>query len=210
MFGDSEREGITRNNRFYHRELDFGLTFPSGWRIDNQADRVLAIAPGNKGIMQLTTTDLNKRISPKVFMQQRMKLKDMRDGRPIEINGLEGYTAIANGKTPWGIRRVRYAVLLRDNDAWIFAGAAKLASAMQDYDPMILKAVKSYHALSDAEKELATGKRIKLIRATANTRYATLARKSPITHLAEEQLRLLNGHYPDGEPAAASLIKIVR
>jgi hypothetical protein len=31
-----------------------------------------------------------------------------------------------------------------------------------------------------------------------------------MTHLAEEHLRLLNGHDPDGEPAAASLIKIVR
>ena len=210
VFGDSEREGISRNNRFYHRELDFALSFPEGWRIDNKADRVVAVAPGNNGIMQLTTTDLNKRISPKDFMQQRMKLKNMRDGRPIKINGLEGYTAIANGKTPWGTRRVRYAVLLRDDEAWIFAGTAKLASAMQDYDPMILKAVKSYHALSDSEKNLATGKRIEIIRATANTRYATLARKSPLTRLAEEHLRLLNGHYPDGEPTTASLIKIVR
>ena len=123
---------------------------------------------------------------------------------------MKNYTAIANGKTPWGTRRVRYAVLLRDNGVWIFAGAAKLASTMQDYDPMILRAVRSYHALSDAEKELAAGTRIKLIRATASTRYATLARKSPMTHLAEEHLRLLNGHYPDGEPAAGSLIKIVR
>ena len=210
VFGDSEREGIIRNNRFYHRELDFALTFPEGWRIENKPDRVVAVAPGNKGVMQLTTTDLNKRITPREFMLKRMKLRDMQDGRSITVKGLQGYTAIADGKTPWGTRRVRYAVLFRDNDAWIFAGAAKHSSQLQGYDPQILRAVDSYHALTSSEKQLAAGKRITLIRAKAGTRYAELARKSPITHLPGQQLRLLNDHYPDGEPAPGTLIKIVQ
>ncbi|MGB5261715.1 MAG: M48 family metalloprotease [Gammaproteobacteria bacterium] len=210
VFGDSEHEGITRNNRFYHRELDFALTFPAGWRIENKSDRVLAIAPENAGIVQLTITDLNKRISPQAFMQQRMKLQNMRSGKPIRVDGLQGYTAIANGKTPWGTRRVRYAVLFRGDKAWVFAGAAKNRNEMQDYEPAIVETIESYHALTDKEKKLAAGKRIRLITATPRTRYSNLARKSPVTHLPEDQLRLLNGHYPDGEPAPSSLIKIVR
>jgi len=210
VFGDSERDGILRNNRFYHRDLDFGLTFPADWRIDNTSDRVMAIAPENKALVQLTITDLNKRISPQAFMTQRMKLDNMKSGRAITVDGLQGYTAIANGKTPWGTRRVRYAVLFRNDKAWIIAGAAKQRSQMQDYDPVILDTVNSYHALSGKEKELAAGKRLGLIRATPGTRYADLARTSPVTHLPEEQLRLLNGNYPDGEPDASSLIKIVR
>lgn len=210
VFGNSEHEGTTRNNHFYHEELNFALTFPDGWRIDNKKDRVVAIAPGNTGMVQLTLTDLNKRITPQEFMQQRMKLDDMRDGRTITVEGLEGYTAIADGKTPWGKRRVRYSVLFRDDRAWILAGAAKKDSALADYDADIMATVKSFHALSAAEKELAAGKRLKVITASSQTRYADLARQSPLTHLPEQQLRLLNGHYPDGEPAINNRIKIVR
>ena len=210
VFGDSEREGITRNNSFYHAELDFAVTFPEGWRIDNRSDRVLAIAPENQGLVQLTRTDLNKRISPREFMRSRMKLDDMEDGRPIDVGGLEGYTAIADGKTPYGTRRVRYVVLFRNDNAWIFAGAAKNRNDTRRYDTAILDTARSFHALSAAEKQLAAGKRLKVITAGPGTRYAGLAASSPITHLAEEQLRLLNGHYPKGEPAARSLIKIVQ
>ncbi len=210
VFGDSERDGILRNNRFYHRELDFGLTFPADWRIDNKSDRVMATAPENKALVQLTITDLNKRISPQAFMTQRMKLDNMQSGRAITVNGLQGYTAIADGKTPWGTRRVRYAVLFRNDKAWIIAGAAKQRSQMQDYDPLILDTANSYQALTGEEKKLAAGKRLHITRAAPGTRYANLARTSPVTHLAEEQLRLLNGQYPDGEPDASSLIKIVR
>jgi predicted Zn-dependent protease len=210
VFGDSEREGITRNGRFYHRDLDFALTFPAGWRIENKSDRVLAIAPKNEGIVQLTTADLNKRISPQAFMLQRMKLRNIRSGKAIRVGGLEGYTAIANGKTPWGTRRVRYTVLFRGDKAWIFAGAAKNRNEFQNYESAFLDTVESYHALTGQEKKLAAGKRIGLVTTTPRTRYSDLARKSPVTHLAEDQLRLLNGHYPNGEPAASGLIKIVR
>ncbi len=209
-FGDSAAEGITRNNRFYHEKLDFGLSFPAGWRIDNKSDRVLAIAPNDKGMVQLTMTDLNKRITPLEFMTQRMKLQDLQDGTEISVDGLAGYTATADGDTRYGTRRVRYAVLLRGDSALIFAGTAKNRNDMQQYDTAILDTAKSFHALSGEEKKLAAGKHLKIISTPRGTRYADLARQSPITHLPEQQLRLLNNQYPDGEPETSRLIKIVR
>ena len=170
----------------------------------------VAIAPGNSAMVQLTLTDLNKRSSPEEFMSRRMKLDDMRNGRALTVSGLPGHTAIADGKTPWGSRPVRYAVLFRDNRAWIFAGAVKQRDGLAEYERAILDTVNSYHALTAQEKQLATGKHLKVISARSGTRYADLAKQSPVTHLPEEQLRLLNGQYPDGEPAAASLIKIVK
>ena len=39
--------------------------------------------------------------------------------------------------------------------------------------------------------------------------YQNLASNSPLGRYAEGKLRLLNGHYPMGEPEIGSLIKIV-
>jgi predicted Zn-dependent protease len=208
-FGDREAEGVVRGNRFYHKELDFTLTFPDDWRIDNQAERIVATSRGNDGLIQLTFTDLNKRITPREFMQQRMDLENMRQGEPFTAGALEGYTAIADGKTPWGTRDVRYVVLYRDTRAWIFAGAAKQQADLQRYHEAVRAAASSYRPLNSEEQALASEQHLKIITAPAGTSYADLARSSPIANYPEQQLRLLNGDYPDGEPEAARRLKIV-
>ncbi len=209
-FGDGDKEGIVRDNRFYHRKMDFTLTFPNGWRIENKPEKIIAQPAANDGLIQLTVTDLNKRITPEQFMEQRLKLENMRQGEPFTSNGMEGYTAIANGKTPYGTRAVRYVVLYRNGSAFIIAGAAKATRPGAKYDAEILATARSLRALSAADAALAAVKKLALIRAGQHTRYRSLAADSPIPNYPEEQLRLLNGNYPDGEPVPGQLLKIVR
>lgn len=209
-FGDSEREGIRRGNRFYHRDLDFALEFPAGWRIENHPDRLLAQSPENDGMMQFAMQDLNKRVSPQVFMRDQLKLTDLRNGEAIEHDGMPGYTGIAEQNTSFGRLPVRYVVLYRDDKALIFAGLSKARGMPYKYDAQILETARSFHRLTERERTLATAQRIHIIRAGQNTRFADLARESAIPNHPEAQLRLLNGHYPDGEPQPGESIKIVR
>jgi len=209
-FGASAKEGIVRDNRFYHAPLNFSLSFPKGWRIDNKPEKIIAIPPGNDGLIQVSLTDRNKRITPQQFMTQRLKLEGMRSAEAFSANGLQGYTATANAKTPWGIQRVRYAVVYMGNSVYIFAGAAKQQNKPNSYGAATLQTAKSLHPLTSKEKKLADEKKLAIIRAPAGTRYATLARKSPLTNYPEEQLRLLNDQYPSGEPKPSQLLKVVR
>jgi predicted Zn-dependent protease len=208
-FGKREAEGVVRGSRFYHSELDFTLTFPAEWRIDNQAERIVATSRDNDGLIQLSLTDLNKRITPREFMEQRMDLENMRQGEPFTAGDLQGYSAIADGKTPWGTRDVSYVVLYRNNRAWIFAGAAKESRDQQRYHEVLQATASSYRPLNSEEQALASEQHLKIITAPAGTRYADLAGTSPIANYPEQQLRLLNGDYPDGEPEAAQKLKIV-
>ncbi|MDH3972515.1 MAG: peptidase M48 Ste24p, partial [Gammaproteobacteria bacterium] len=66
------------------------------------------------------------------------------------------------------------------------------------------------HSLGTAEKKLATEKKLDIIRATSGMTYSGLAQRSPINDYPEEQLRLLNDQYPDGEPEPSRILKIVR
>jgi predicted Zn-dependent protease len=143
-------------------------------------------------------------------MLQRMGLRNLRQGKTFSTGGLEGYSAIADGKTPWGTRPVRYVVVYRGDSAYIFAGAAKNRHNPMQYDAAILATARSFHPLGSAEQALASGQRLDIIRAPRGTRYADLARKSPIANYPEQQLRLLNDQYPSGEPTAAQLLKVVR
>lgn len=210
VFGDSPREGIVRGNRFYHRDLGIGLTFPQGWRIENHADKLLSAPRSNDGLVQVTTEERNKRISPERFMRERLDLEDLRAGRPFDVDGLEGYTAIATAGTPWGRKPVRFVVLYRGDDAWIFAGAAKSDTSERKYDDAVMDTARSLLPLNAEQQKLAEGKKIGVITAERGMSWAALAKKSPLTNYPEEQLRLINDQYPKGEPRAGEKIKVIR
>jgi predicted Zn-dependent protease len=209
-FGDSARGGIIRGNRFYHEPLDFTLTFPENWRIENQAERILALSPDNDGLLQVSITDLNKRITPREFMEQRMLLKNLRLGSTFRNGDLEGYTAIADSNTTFGSRAVRYVVIYRGTSAYIFAAAARYKKDSRRFDDDILATASSFRGLTAADEPYAREKRLAVIRAPKGARYASLAAESPITDYPEIQLRLLNDAYPEGEPGTAQLIKVVQ
>jgi predicted Zn-dependent protease len=209
-FGDSAREGIIRDNRFYHQDLNFSLTFPEDWRIDNQAQKIIA-TPGSKdGLIQITVAEIKGSLSPRQFMEQQMQLENPRLGKTFSAGGLQGYTAVANGETPYGLRRVRYAVVSRGGSAYIIAGTTSDRKNPGKYDPAILATAKSLHPLTAVERKLVTEKRLDIIRATSGMTYAGLAMQSPINDYPEEQLRLLNDQYPAGEPEPSRLLKVVR
>jgi len=53
--GSSARQGMVRENRFYHADMQFTLAFPGGWQIQNQPDKILAIAPKKEHVMEIRT-----------------------------------------------------------------------------------------------------------------------------------------------------------
>jgi predicted Zn-dependent protease len=48
------------------------------------------------------------------------------------------------------------------------------------------------------------------VRAPAGATMTSLAARSPLASYSVEQHRLINGLYPQGEPTAGALVKVVR
>lgn len=209
VFGDSAREGVRRGNAFYHAELGITLAFPPGWQLENRPDRLVALAPKGAGSMQVSVVDLNRRLAPRDFLTTRLKLSGLRNEEAIDQHGMQGHTAVAEGKTPYGTRLTRYVVLFRGDKAWLFVGASKDEATPFQFDNAILDTARSFREITPQERELARPQQLHIITADGNTRYSELARKSRIPNHAEAQLRLLNHQYPKGEPAAGSRLKIV-
>jgi predicted Zn-dependent protease len=51
--GKPAAEGVIRDGRFLHADLDVSLAFPYGWRINNERSRVIAFTPGGDGVVML-------------------------------------------------------------------------------------------------------------------------------------------------------------
>lgn len=208
-FGDSEHEGVRRGNQFYHGEIGFALTFPEGWRVENRPDQLRAQPPGGGALLQINSAEIPPRVAPREFLRTQLKLGALQNGETVQHRGMNGYTALAPVRTSLGERLGRFTVLYFNGRAYVFAGIAADPDNPYVYDDVFIKTAQSFRPLSADERALAKAQRLKIIRARPDTRFAALARNSRIPDHAEEQLRLLNHLYPEGEPAPGDLVKIV-
>jgi predicted Zn-dependent protease len=209
--GPSREQGVVRGSRFYHGTLGMTVAFPSGWAVQNLPSKVVATSPQKDAMLQLTAVPPPPDVKPRELLARSLPGVPLSGGEPLEINGLTGYTAIARDVAlPWGNRGpARYAVVYYNGLAYVFTGATRLSSALGASDPLFMSSIKTFRRLRDNEFQLAEPNRIRLIKATPQTRIATLAAASPIEKYPAERLRLLNDLYPDKEPVAGELIKVV-
>ncbi len=200
-FGDSPRQGILRGNAFYHGPLDLFIRFPEGWQVTNSPARLLATGPGRDQAMVLQLVPRGDAATPEGFL--RRNFRNLRQGRRI---GSRGYTAIADRQVRSGVVTMRVAAALHGDRVLILQGVGRQSLP----DRQVLEAARSIRRLESGERGIAAGHRIRLVRAKPGDTFAGLARRSPLGAFAEEQLRLLNGRFPAGEPTPGQLIKIIR
>ena len=206
-FGSGEEQGVTRGNRFYHNKLDFTVSFPEQWRIENRPNSLLSTAKTNDTIIYMTMDDLNFKESADAYLKRNFE--NIEQLTPVTTtSGLDGYTGVAKIKTPYGLKQSRIAAVFQGKRAYVLMGTHKEKGSLPGNE--YFATLKSIRNLKQEERQLAKGQRIKIVTAKAGDTFSKLAQASVLPNYAEEQLRLLNGMYPDGEPKAGQLIKIVQ
>ena len=53
VYGENPRDGFVQGNTFMDPDLRFSFTFPSGWKIDNQAQAVVGVSPQQDAEIQV-------------------------------------------------------------------------------------------------------------------------------------------------------------
>jgi predicted Zn-dependent protease len=209
--GPSRAQGVTRGTRFYHADMGFTMAFPTGWIVQNQPTKLVGATPQKDAVLQLYTMPYPPGVTPEQFLTRNLRGTRIEKAEPLEVNGLPGYTAIAQGVAlPWGNNGpARFAVVYFNNQAFVFFGATRITSALSARDPMLLGSIKTFRRLREREFETADPDRIRVVKATPQTTIAGLAKSSAIKKYPAEQLRLLNDLYPNKEPKPGQPIKIV-
>jgi predicted Zn-dependent protease len=210
-FGTSRAQGVLKGNRFYHADLGMTIAFPSGWNVENRADRLVAVSPQKDSFLQMQTQAPPPNTGPREFLSRVLARTSSSQGEAIEINGLQAYTALVRtAQTPqFGTVPARYVVIYYNNLAYIFAGASKASSGVPSADPLFMSTIKTFRRLKQNEFAMAEPYKLRAIQTTGNTRIADLAKTSPIKEYPAEMLRLLNDLYPDKEPKPGQPFKVV-
>lgn len=200
VYNGSSEQGVVRNNQFMHAGLGFALAFPHGWQARNQPDRLILTSPQADAVMQLTV-DKKPRMDPYDYLRNTVSGASTRDIEALDSHRLPGAVAI--------LPTVMVAAIYLDDRVYILQGKAKTAEVFKTYRPDMLDSIKSFHAMSQEEKQKAKPLTIRLITSRAGDTYAKLAQRSPLGNQAEGYLRLINADYPQGEPRPGQLLKVV-
>lgn len=210
VYGTNAQE--SEKNRFNHKSLGFSLLFPDGWTVENQRSAIVGTAPDKSATL---TIKVDKRDGNQ---PADMALRDVYDVRRLEQDEalnqyrLEGYTGKLPAKSADSPDRV--AILFYGSRQYILEGRAnakpKNTEAATELDNMFMTSIRSFRPLRQTDITKPDIKRVRYVQANDKTTFASLARHMEIGEYAEEQLRLLNGYYPRGEPKPGEWIKIVQ
>jgi predicted Zn-dependent protease len=210
--GSSARQGMVRDNRFYHADMGITIAFPRGWHVDNERDRILAYTKNKDAIMQITTAPRAEKKTPREFLLGELKGASFQKGEELRVNGMEGYTVVTRHGSPLdsGEGPVRWAVLYRDKTAFLFGAASRSGTAgLPADDGLFVSSIQTLRSLKPAEYPLAEPYRIHVIQATDKTKLDDYAKDVPVEKYKKEELEMLNGLYPNGKVQAGQSLKIV-
>jgi predicted Zn-dependent protease len=212
-FGSSRRQGMVRDNRFYHADYQLTIAFPSGWIVKNDPQQLLAVAPDKNSMMVMTAQAPPAGVaSPREFVTRALGDRRLDAGQELQINGLHAYTMIVRGDaSPYGNgANVRYVVISYNNLMWILRGASRADDPVPSADALFMSSARTFRQLKSNEFRLAEPYRLRIIPAPAGMTIEQVAARSPLADHPLEQLRLINGLYPDKEPKAGEPLKFVQ
>lgn len=205
-YGESEKQGIIRGNKFYHKSLDLFIEFPPGWRIQNTPSVMTAVAPDGSKMLQMRMDSVVPPVDGVRYLGR--KFPQFRNATQLKTSEDQAVSGIAtlNDQRTGRTQDLRVAMINRGNQAFVLSGVGKYGLP----DLEVMNVAQSVRRLKASERKLAEGREISLVKAKRGDTIASLAKRSNLDEYAEEQLRLINGLYPDGEPKHGQWIKIIK
>lgn len=210
VFGANPRTGYFEGGRFYHPDLDFEMSFPSGWQTQNGARAVVAMAPEQRAGMQLSLANTGGR-SPEAHVAelQRTGAISSASGSAATIGGWPAWsgavTATSNGQP------VRRALALVQRDANRTLQILGASAAPGDADERaILAAARSIRPIADAAKKNPPIPRLAVVNVARAGTFEAAVRAAGEQAIGLDETVILNNRDADQPVNAGEAIKIVK
>jgi len=187
-------------NRFYHNKLNFTFAHPPGWTVRQSSREIVASSADGSQTLTIGLARIDPAQDTEASLVEGSQ-GDVSDLEALEQYGLNGTTAIASS----GGQSARLAVI-DHSYRFLFEGdASDFATA----DPAFRTIIDSFRPLTAREKVTGTSHTLHYIQVPRGATFASLASGVKLPD-AENQLRLINGYYPTGEPRTGDWVKVIR
>jgi len=148
VFGTNPRQGYFTGSQFFHPDLRFRLTFPSGWTTSNGAQAVVAVSPQGDAAVELSqATEPTADAAARAFLAQQ----GLTAGASVRVGlsgGLSGISAAFSAATDNGTLRGTALFVDYGGAVYRIVGYAPEAQ-WSGYQGVAERAERSFQTLTD-------------------------------------------------------------
>lgn len=201
-YGQDPRQGFFQGSRFLHPGLRFQLTFPQGWKTQNQTQAVLAVSPKQDALLALAPAG---KLSP----QEALRTFVTQQGVQVLDTPATGYppgSVYFQAQTEQGVVRGVTTFLTHAGTTLQLLGYTA-ATELPAYDETFRATFTSFGELTDPAALNVQPARIELVKLPAPMTVKDFYAKYPST-IPLEEVALINGVQP-GDTLPAGTVKRV-
>jgi predicted Zn-dependent protease len=211
VYGEDPRQGFVEGSAFYHPDLRFEFSIPSGWKLVNTPVMVqMAPADGNAMLVlqaEKSADGLKDYAGKRAGEFQNSRLLDDRSQTSNDLSCYEqSYSVPQENQSP--VRLVRS--FIKKGDLIYTFSALSPEPKFSSYQPGFRSTVGSFRNLTDSAYLNRTAKRLALVRADGGTAIQEIFRKEGMAQNLWPQFAIMNGMEAAAVPAKGKLLKVLR
>ena len=207
VYGEDPRNGYFQQSAFIHPTLKFRFDFPSGWRTQNGAERVVGVSA--QGDAQIALT-LAGNTAPTAALQAFFQQQGVQAGQTSNsaINGNQAAVAQFIAQNQDGSQLAGYVAYIQQDNVTYQLLAITPRQQIQAYDNLFRNTIGSFQRVTDARLLNVKPQRVRLVQLRSATSVAQFNQQNPsVIPLA--QLALINGVEQGATFPAGTLVKRV-
>ena len=209
VWGENFLAKEQKPERYSNMKMRVRFDYPAGWTQTSDSSRQSTRGTPQSQDASLSLAPIARTAqSPEEYLYNFLKVAKLDQGRQISPAGLKGFTGILPGQGKQPDQRI--AVIYYKLNAYLFTGAVDNQEQFAETDKLFLKSIESFRPISRREIEGQKPKTIHYVVATGATTFEGLGKALNLNPTEIDDLRIINGHYPSGEPNAGDWIKIFK
>jgi predicted Zn-dependent protease len=197
VYGDSPNQGFVRGRTFSHPKLRFTFRVPSGYRLANRPDSVLARRPGG-GVVRFDSAPRPRTDDPLEHLRSEWAPKaSLANVERLDINGMTAATATTRASTQDGQQDARLVAIRYSRGRiyrFLFLTPPRLTRQLQGG---LQQTAYSFRRLSGGEAAALKPKRLRIVTVRAGDSVDRLAARMAVSEHRVERFRVLNA-LPEG------------
>jgi predicted Zn-dependent protease len=211
VVGENPREGFMKGRQFLHPDLEFQLSFPEGWRVQNTKTVVYSAPRDGAAALQLTGSRVPAGTSAAEHAREFFRRNQIESGtgERLRAGPFDAYRAPFRALTSSG-EIYGVAGFVADGDFIYEIIGLTRQSAFRRYVPVFHEVIESFDRLRDRDALEVEPLTIHLYRVPRATAFRNALREAGMEEERYQELSLLNNTTLDAEVAAGETIKVVR
>ena len=179
VYGANPRNGFFQGNTFYHPDLRFQISLPSGWQGQNLTQAVVAVSPQQDGIIQLTLAQGN---SPEAAARAFLSQQGIQAGQASQqtVNGVPAVASTFQAQTEQGVIQGLAAFFTYNGATYQVLGYAP-AQRYGAYDAVFRQSLGSFRPVTDPAVLNVQPNKVTVVTLSQQMTFAEFAQRNPST-----------------------------